>query len=117
MEQLQSEPPGEPNARARKGERTQAGGGAAELRNPCNAVKNNKAQGTCGDSLSPRFTGLKNMFIPQQGLHNRCAIAHPCLSSFAPEGALQFGLLRKHNENSSRSRRAASPIPARAAGR
>ena len=33
------------------------------------------------------------------------------------EGALQFGLLRKHNENSSRSRRAASPIPARAAGR
>ena len=66
LEQLHSEPQGEPDARARS-ERTQAGGGAAEPRNPCNAAKDKKAQGTCGDSLSPRFTGLKNMFIPQQG--------------------------------------------------
>ena len=42
---------------------------------PAMQEKNKKAPGACGDSLSPRFTGLKNMFISGRGVRLRQAYA------------------------------------------
>ena len=66
---------------------TRLGEALAETEKRCNTLIHS--------FLSPRFTGLKNMFIPQQGRPASASLrrdgalalfACPCLSSFAPRG-------------------------------
>ena len=81
------EPPGEPDARARRAKELRQVVERQSRGTPAMQKKTKKrAQGTCGDSLSPRFTGLKNI-LSLAGA-SLALLAYPCLSSFAPRGLL-----------------------------
>jgi len=66
LEQLHSEPQGEPDTRARAKELRQVV--ERQSRGTPAMRQKKKARGTCGDSLSPRFTGLKLFFYPPAGV-------------------------------------------------